>query len=47
MKGFDVRPLKGGFCPWALCRGELSVSVVSVALPRLRMNQIDKISRTA
>ena len=27
MKEFDVRPLKGGFCPWALRRGELSVSV--------------------
>jgi len=27
MKGFDVRPPEGGICPWALRRGELSVSV--------------------
>ena len=27
MKQFDVTPLKGGFCPWALRRGEPSVNV--------------------
>ena len=34
MKEFDVRPLKGGFCPWPLWRREPSVNVAK------RTNQI-------
>jgi len=41
MKQFDVRPLKGGFCPWALRQGEPSVNVAK------RTNLIDKILLTA
>jgi len=40
MKQFDVGPLEGGFCPWALRRGEPSVNVAK------RTNKIDKILRT-
>ena len=39
-----IRSLKGGFCPWALRRGELSVSVGIWALPRFRINQIETLT---